>query len=279
MITFFTTLKPFTGKNITNQINALRSWKNLPGKVEIIIFDEVLGDSEILKEQEIINIKDVLKYSEDVRLPLVNDMFHKASLVANNPICCYINADIILNDSFYNIVCQLHEKLGDKYLLCGQRYDFDMDEEIIFENNWFEKFFIKHKSLFELHVPHGSDYFVFPRFQYNLDNMPPFSVGRPGWDNWMISNAVLQRDLKVVDLSNSVKVFHQNHEKAYIDDPSVEKETHDNFAYLSMSSSYRFVLKDTNYYLQYGKIKRKTSLYKLLNYRIPNLLKRLRFVH
>ncbi len=65
-------------------------------------------------------------------------------------------------------------------------------------------------------VPRGDewiDYFVFRRGQ--LGPLPPFAVGRPGWDNWMIWRARKLR-LPLVDMSHSVVVAHQDHGYAHV---------------------------------------------------------------
>ena len=36
------------------------------------------------------------------------------------------------------------------------------------------------------HPPTGSDYFIDPRRM--IQEMPPFAVGRPAWDNWLIQH-------------------------------------------------------------------------------------------
>jgi hypothetical protein len=65
------------------------------------------------------------------------------------------------------------------------------------------------KNRGQLHHPAGSDCFVFPR--YHFTSIPDFAIGRAGWDNWMIYNA-LHRGLPVVDATPSLMVVHQNHD-------------------------------------------------------------------
>ena len=40
--------------------------------------------------------------------------------------------------------------------------------------------------------------------------LPPFAVGRPGWDNWLIGRA-LELRLPLIDMTPSVLAIHQNH--------------------------------------------------------------------
>jgi len=57
------------------------------------------------------------------------------------------------------------------------------------------------------------DYFVFPR---EIDfNMPPFVVGRPTWDNWLVYKA-RSIGLPVIDMSDSAYIVHQNHDYSHV---------------------------------------------------------------
>ena len=48
-----------------------------------------------------------------------------------------------------------------------------------------------------------------------LGALPPFAVGRPGWDNWMIYHA-RGRKMPVVDATESTLVIHQNHAYGHV---------------------------------------------------------------
>ena len=58
----------------------------------------------------------------------------------------------------------------------------------------------------------ASDYFVFPKGA--IGHVPPFAVGRPRWDNWMIFNA-RRLGLPVYDATRVVTAIHQNHERSH----------------------------------------------------------------
>ena len=64
-----------------------------------------------------------------------------------------------------------------------------------------------------LHPPGGSDYFVFPGACY--EEIPPFAIGRAGWDNWMIYYA-RRRKWVVIDATSSVLIIHQSHDYAHL---------------------------------------------------------------
>jgi hypothetical protein len=247
MITFFTTTKAFEGKNKINQVNALKSW--LIGGAEVIVFGESPGLSEISKELKLHLIPDI-KCSQN-GVPLINHMFAKASEVSKFSICCFINADILLTNDFFLHVNKICKNLKEKYLIVGQRVDLEVDEYIDFNEGW-------EKTLFErgtLHNPSGSDYFIFPKGQYNLNNMPDLVVGRPGWDLWMIYNA-RKNKYKTIDLSYSVKVLHQNHDyshKVKNEDKRKEEDVF-NFKFFPKGQHNMYTLEACNYYFWNNKL-------------------------
>lgn len=275
MITFFTTLKPFNDQNRISQINALRSWLNLGSGTEIIIFDTFDEDLDLIFKQNIKHILNVEKFNASIPLPLVSDMFYKTNQLASNPICCYINSDIILTDLFLKIVTKLHNRFNKKYLLVGQRYDFDISELLAFDESWEKSFYNNYSGFFSLHAPYGSDFFVFPKGQYVEGSIPRLVIGRPGWDNWFIYNGVKERNLKVVDITNSVPVFHQNHTQAYNTGNKSDAATSNNLSVISDNRLSDWVLERTNYYIKNGKPKKRKE-YKMV-YKVLLRIKKLIF--
>ncbi len=64
-----------------------------------------------------------------------------------------------------------------------------------------------------LHRPAGSDFFLFPRSCYT--DIPNFTIGRAGWDNWMIYKARKEK-WAVIDCTPSVMIVHQNHDYSHL---------------------------------------------------------------
>ena len=57
------------------------------------------------------------------------------------------------------------------------------------------------------------DYFAFPRGM--MVDVPPFVIGRPGYDNWLLWQT-RQRRIPLVDASDEAPVVHQNHDYSHI---------------------------------------------------------------
>ncbi len=106
--------------------------------------------------------------------------------------------------------------------MVGQRLDLDILEEIALDDPAERaRAEDRIREAGVLHPPGGSDYFVFPKGA--LGTLPPFLVGRPGWDNWMIFRAT-QLGIPVVDASGCSLVVHQNHDYQHVPGGTVRYE-------------------------------------------------------
>jgi len=101
-----------------------------------------------------------------------------------------------------------------RFLAIGQRYDLDLGSLIDFsELDWVSHLRERVYKEGKPYPPMGSDYFVFVKD--TLGEIPPFAVGRPFWDNWMIFNA---RDsgMPVIDITRTNLVVHQTHDYSHV---------------------------------------------------------------
>ncbi len=138
--------------------------------------------------------------------PLVGDMFAQARTTGRQPILCFVNADVIFTSSLLAAVRRVAQR---RFLLVGQRWDLDLEEELAFDGDWEADLLRRVHRDGKLHPPAGSDYFAYPR---DVDwQMPPFTVGRVGWDNWTLHRA-RQLSLDVIDATRVVDAIHQNHD-------------------------------------------------------------------
>jgi hypothetical protein len=202
MLTLFTAPKPFNGHVAVIQRNALRSWARLSG-CEILLFGEEEGISEAAAELGAVHVTDVARSRHGT--PLVSDLFAQARTLGGNRVLCFVNADVIVTSSLLEAVRRVD---GRRFLLAGQRWDLDVREELDFSGDWEEALCARARTHGRLHPPAGSDWFAYPR---DVDwEMPPFAVGRVGWDNWTLRRA-RQLTLDVIDATRVVTVIHQQH--------------------------------------------------------------------
>jgi hypothetical protein len=211
MITLFSLPKPFEGHNAIIQRNAIQSWLHLRPAPQVILCGGEAGIAETAREFGVDHIPAIPL--NDYGTPLLNGAFARAQADARYERVCYINTDIILLPDFLAAVQCLR---FPKYLMIGRRWNLDIRQALDFSDpSWAED--LRRRVVQEgvLFPPAGSDYFLFVKG--SLGELPPFVVGRPGWDNWMIYNARMRR-LPVVDATHATPAIHQNHDYRHIRD-------------------------------------------------------------
>lgn len=206
MLTIFTTCKD--GRR---QRNALDSWTRLKPRPEILLMGNEGGELASSFNARVLDIEytdfssgqrwdiDVPKQLSIV--PIISSMFRVAQKNATNDVLCYCNSDIIHFQCLIDAVKVL-KKTFYQYVASGQRWDVDVDEQTNIN--------IELAKTGKLHPSSGNDYFIFPR-DFNWSYMPPFAIGRGNWDTW-ITATMLEKGIRLVDLTKDVTAIHQNHE-------------------------------------------------------------------
>lgn len=183
LITLFAVPKAFVGEAAPVQRNALASWTRLGNDVEILLIGADEGVAEAAASAGARHVPGV----ETTRhgTPLVSSAFVLAREHSARRLLAYVNADIVLLPNFPEAVRRIRFA---SFLCLGRRRDM---------------------ATGELAPPDAIDYFVFDR-EGPLSELPPFAVGRPGWDNWMIYRA-RSLGIPVVDATRAIKAIHQAH--------------------------------------------------------------------
>jgi hypothetical protein len=210
MLTLFTAPKPFDGHVGVIQTNALRSWKELGRGIEILLVGVEPGLEQAASGLGIRVLANVRKSPSGA--PSLQSAMAEVRRVARHATLAYVNADILLLDDFLPAVERVTERLGS-FLIVGQRWDLEVRAPMAFGDGWAAKLRDSVRASGKPHRPVGSDYFVFPARQYT--DLPDFTLGRSGWDNWMIYDG-RHRGIPVIDASRAITVVHQNHDYSHL---------------------------------------------------------------
>jgi hypothetical protein len=211
MITFFTTPKPFHGHIGVIQRNAIESWKRIHPFAEVILFGDEVGAAEAARDLGIRHVPQVKRNEHGTKY--LSPIFDAAQDLARHDCLCYINCDIILFSDF-RLAAERVTSLGGKFLMAGQRWDTDITAPVDFcAPDW--EATLRRQALLANHQrpPQWVDYFLFSRGLY-YKNTPPFLIGRPGWDPWLLWFA-RESGARVVDATQVVVAVHQNHDYSY----------------------------------------------------------------
>jgi len=214
MLTLFTVPKPFTGHIDVIQRNALASWVKLGAGVEVVVYGDEPGTAAATAELGLRH--EPLVKRNAYGTPLLDAVFAHALATAQHRLVGYCNADVILLPGF----AEAAERLPlERFLMAGQRWNAHLTRRLDFD----DPATVPHLRRLipwrvRLYRSFSSDYFVFPRAS-GLGALPPFAVGRPWWDNWMMFDAC-RRGLPLVDATRGVTAIHQAHSYGHVPEGS-----------------------------------------------------------
>lgn len=211
MISVFATPKPFRDHISVIQRNAITSWALLRPKPEVILFGDEEGTAETCRALGVRHVPQVARNESGT--PLISDLFQQARQLAAGEVLCYANADIIFMSDFMDGLSRV-ARWRSRILMVGRRWDLSVEGHLdVSGPDW-------QGRLRSLALREGTprpaqfiDYFAFSRHA-DLGAIPPFAVGRPGWDNWVLWKASTS-GVSVVDSSRVVLAVHQNHDYSH----------------------------------------------------------------
>ena len=251
LITFFSAPKPFTNPHIAMiQRNAIRSW-TLLRDVEVILLGNEIGLAEVAKEFGVKHFPNVRVNESGV--PLISSMFEIARENSTNELLCIVNADMILMSDFVE-AARRSRMLRDEFVLLSQRWDYDIASPLDFAEGWESRLRESVRKQNQLHRPAGSDFFLFPKNCYQ--DIPHFTIGRAGWDNWMIYKARAE-GWAVIDCTPSVMIAHQNHDYSHLPEGKphyAHPETNENIRLAGGQANVRYTILDATHQLADGKL-------------------------
>jgi hypothetical protein len=206
LITFFTIPKPFEGDIEPIQRNALASWTTAAPGAQVLVLGDEAGAAEAAAEIGADYIPDLPR--NEYGTPLLDGAFRIAAERRRNELLCFVNADVLMPPSIAD-AARSAGTLRRPFLVVGEcrnvRVDTALDPSAI---DW-------HATL-EGARKRGADaidYFVYTPGVF--DDIPPFAVGRPAFDNWLIWEA-RRRGAAVVDATWTVEAVHQDHSYAHV---------------------------------------------------------------
>ena len=202
--------KPFTGTIAEIQQTAVASWRQLAPDVQVVLVGDEAGVAEAARLAGAQHASGIEVSAGGT--PRVDQAFARVAEIADYPLWCFVNADIVLLDDFVPAV-RASEATGRPFLLAGQNRDLaHVDRGDLGTADARARVTRRAVQDGVLRGPAAIDWFVFPAGLF--DPMPQFTVGRAGFDNWMIWRA-RQRGA-VIDATEAVVAIHQSHDYAHL---------------------------------------------------------------
>ena len=203
MITFVTVPKPFIGHTGVIQRNAICSWRtSVPGS-QLLLCGQESGTAEVARELGLEHVPDIK--CSPLGAPLLNDVFRQAHSLARHDTLCFINADIVLRGDLGTVIGH-----PSPFLIIGESLDVDIREPLeCTAPDWQSTMPCGGVS----RGPLAIDWFFFNRGLF--EDVPPFSIGRARFDNWLVWRA-RKLGAAVIDGTAVVEAFHQRHDYGHL---------------------------------------------------------------
>lgn len=208
LITLFAAPKPFKGAPAKAQQNAIQSWVDLGPDCKVILVGDDYGIAEAGLRYGVVHLPQVER--SEFGTPLVNDTFRMAEEASSSPLLCYLNADIILTSDFLRAVQSISIP---RFLMVGRRWNIDpVYVPDLSTPDWERQLRQQVRMHGRLYTANAIDYFVYTRHLW--PSLPPLTIGRAGWDNYMIYRARVL-DVPVIDATRVIQAVHQNHDYSH----------------------------------------------------------------
>lgn len=253
LITIFTAPKPFTDPHIHMiQRNAILSWHCLGEEVNVLMIGDEPGMAEFATQTGTQHLAQV--EINFFGTPLVSSVFAAARQISTSPLLAYVNADVLLTPKFVEVARQVYSQLR-KFVIVGRRYNLSLQAPLEFYPGWDLYLLSQTQIRGHLSPPNGSDYFIFPRDCFT--KMPNFTIGRGGWDNWMLFHARRQ-GFPVVDATPSITAIHQDHDYSHLPEGQPHYRLPETILNIRLAGGSRnlFTLMDADFTFHYGQLDR-----------------------
>ena len=219
---------------------------------QILLMGDEEGTADVAREFGIRHIPHIKR--NVYATPLLDSIFEIGQREAANPLVCYINSDIILMEDFTTVISRLvqYEK---NFLAVGRRWNLDITQPLEFANGWSKELDMLRQKKGRLDCHSGIDCFIF--FKGQIKIFPPFALGRPFWDNWLIFHAKTN-GIPVIDFTEVLPIIHQSHDYSHYklgggvwDGPEANEN-------LKLAGGYRYIytIWDTDYQLTHNGLKK-----------------------
>ncbi len=174
------------------------------------MFGQDEGTAEICKALGLRHVPDVALSAEGT--PLISDMFLQGQALASNEVVCWSNADVIFTDRLTEAarIASSHDR---PFYLVGQRTDIEQTTALDFSADWQDRLIELADRTGERKPMNWIDYFMFSRGLF--PELPPFAIGRPGYDPWLIWRAA-DLGAEVIDATAYLPAIHQRHDYSHV---------------------------------------------------------------
>ena len=208
MLTVFTAPKAMSGDADRIQRNAIGSWLRLHPDVQVVLVGDDPGVAEAAAELGADHVAGVAPNEHGT--PRLDAVFAAARGVARHRLLLFANGDIVLLPELADAAAALAARF-DRFLAVGESWDAPL-ETLDLGGGWQDD--VRGALAGATRRGAGAlDFFLFTDDLFR--DLPPFAIGRVGFDNWLVWRAGAEGAV-VVDVSGAVRPLHQRHGYAHL---------------------------------------------------------------
>ena len=219
LLTLFTTLS-LSGdptKQLAQQ-TVLESFAYLRRKYEInsVVFTTSVAWTKFASSLGIDTVRDFA--SNRYGTPYLRNMYRRSMEKHDSFFYSYVNADILFTQDLVTSLCSLRSSMESKKRLANRRvlivgrrmnYPLQMSDKInTTTSDEYEKFADRLQQKSELFSRVAQDYFVVTKETFDWRGMPQYVIGRLAFDNCLLSQAVLDKDIDTIDATQTIRAIH-----------------------------------------------------------------------
>ena len=208
MLTVFTAPKAMTGDADLIQRNAIGSWLRLDPDVQVVLVGDDPGVAEAAAELGAEHVAGVPPNEHGT--PRLDSVFAAARAVARHRLLCFANGDIVLGPDFTDAARTLAARFGS-FLAVGESWDA-APGTLDFGSDWQRDVRAALRGA-RRRGAGALDFFLFTDDLFR--ELPPFAIGRIGFDNWLVWRAGAD-GAAVVDVTGAVRPLHQRHDYGHL---------------------------------------------------------------
>lgn len=208
MLTIFTAPKAMTGDADRIQRNAIGSWLRLEPGVQVVLVGDDPSVAEAAAELGAEHVAQAAPNEQGT--PRLDSVFAAARGVARHRLLCFANGDIVLGADFAAAARTLDARFRS-FLAVGESWDAPLGT-LDFGPAWEDD--VRTALAHARRRGAGAlDFFLFTDDLFR--ELPPFAIGRIGFDNWLVWRAGTD-GAAVVDLTGAVRPLHQRHDYGHL---------------------------------------------------------------
>ena len=215
IITMFTTFKLSSAK-LSIVRRTLHNWASLRPSLQPVLYitnEQHAGSGEILNEARVLGwqVYRVPLVAHNTSLPVLKNMFRHVFNVSQTKFYGFANGDILFTNELIETLLYLDVSIQWKRFLISSRRT-NVDEKILPNRSSDMKTLLRIGKRGTLFLPNSADLFITTSSSYPWHLVHPFVVGRVGYDNWLLAQALIWK-IPVVDITNTAPSLHQTDEE------------------------------------------------------------------